>query len=220
MKLARVWPLIRLGQTRRNHRILGGWGSTVAEQTCSLPGDDVIPEPMAETTHAVSLDGDAESVWPWLVQMGYGRGGWYTPPFVDRLWRVHNPSADTVLAEHQTLEPGAIIPDGPPGTAIFEVIDLDVGRNLVLYSIRHPITGVPPEKDSSTGKPYLEFSWAFVLRAGPEGSTRLLLRTRSRISPLWLRVVAKLLLLPADLAMGRWMLKGIAARVAGHESKS
>lgn len=218
MNLDRVWPRSPHGLRRRNHRLLGGWGSTIDEQTRKLAGDELVPKPMAETTHAISIDGDAQSVWPWLVQMGYGRGGWYTPPFVDRLWRVHNPSANTIMPEYQTLEPGAIILDGPPGTATFEVMDLEIEDYLVLYSRRHPITGTPPQPGSSTRQTYIEFSWVFALTSASTGSTRLLLRTRSRIYPFWLRLVAKLFLLPADLVMGRWMLKGIAARVVGDAS--
>ena len=67
-------------------RLRGGWGSTIGEQTSSLPGDHIITDPDGETTHAISLRSSPDDVWPWLAQMGYGREGWYTPEFVDALW--------------------------------------------------------------------------------------------------------------------------------------
>ena len=60
-------------------------GVSDAEAFGSLPGDDIIPHPMVEWTRGVTVRTSAERVWPWLAQMGYGRGGWYTPEWVDLL---------------------------------------------------------------------------------------------------------------------------------------
>jgi hypothetical protein len=54
------------------------WGATEDEASRSLPGDDLVPHPMVETTHAITIHAPASAVWPWLVQMGYDRGWWYT----------------------------------------------------------------------------------------------------------------------------------------------
>jgi hypothetical protein len=81
------------------HWLAGGWralgsavrrlsrrtGVTDAEAYGTLPGDDVIPHPMAEWTRGVTVHAAPERIWPWLVQMGYGRAGWYTPAWVDRV---------------------------------------------------------------------------------------------------------------------------------------
>lgn len=208
--------LIPRGATkaRSTRRLRGGWGSTTEEQARRLQGDGLIPHPDAVTTHAISIAVPPEAVWPWLAQMGYGRGGWYTPPIVDRLWRVRNPSVDHIEPDLQHLEAGQIILDGPPGTAIFEVVDVCPNRHLVLHSRRHPLTGKPPQ-GTLRASAFLDFSWVFVLYPESRGMTRLLLRTRSRSHPWWLRLVARLVLLPADLLMGRWMLKGIARRAEG-----
>src|SRR5829696_7732519 len=56
------------------------WGATDAEIHKPLPGDEVVLHPMLETTHAMSIDAAAGEIWPWLVQMGYYRAGWYADP--------------------------------------------------------------------------------------------------------------------------------------------
>src|SRR4051794_33425209 len=60
-------------------------GVSDAEAYSPLPGDDLIPHPRVEWTRGITVHADPEQAWPWLVQMGYGRGGWYTPEWVDLL---------------------------------------------------------------------------------------------------------------------------------------
>jgi hypothetical protein len=60
-------------------------GATGAERRRPLPGDDLAPRPSLVTTHAATLPAPPAEVWPWLTQMGWHRGGWYTPRWVDRL---------------------------------------------------------------------------------------------------------------------------------------
>ena len=59
------------------------WGATDAEVDANLPGDDVIPHPNFETTHAVSVAAPPATIWPWIAQGGYGRGGWYSESWLD-----------------------------------------------------------------------------------------------------------------------------------------
>jgi hypothetical protein len=78
------------------------WGATDAEVYRPLPGDEVVPHPMLETTHAITIHAPRAAIWPWLVQMGYQRAGWYTDSWyqlVDRyLFREKRPpSADQIL---------------------------------------------------------------------------------------------------------------------------
>ncbi len=197
----------------RLRRAVGrGWGSTREEQFRPLPGDEIIPQPACATTHAITIDSGPHDVWPWLVQMGYGRGGWYTPAFVDRLWGVRNPSTDEILGECQHLAVGDIILDGPPGTAVFRVEGVDPPRSLLLHSRRHPVTGVAPDPAGPRPGPYVDFSWSFVLEPIAPDATRLLLRARSNASPAWLNLFARAVLTRIDIVMGRWMLRGIRRR--------
>lgn len=88
-------------------------GVTDDEYFGSLPGDDVIPHPMIEWTRGGTIKAAPERVWPWPVQMGHRRGGWYTSEWFDRMvWGVENPSSDVLLPEWQGLEAGTSFPTG------------------------------------------------------------------------------------------------------------
>src|SRR5215207_9314743 len=98
--------LYRLGQS---------WGASAQEQRQPLPGDELLANATAWTTHAITIGAPPAAVWPWPVQMGWGRAGWYTYRWVDRLlFPANGPSADRILPEHQRLAIGDQVPDGPP----------------------------------------------------------------------------------------------------------
>src|SRR4051794_35966042 len=91
------------------------YGSTRGERRRLLPGDELCADPQIVTTHATTIDAPPERVWPWLVQIGWGRGQWYTARWVDRLLFPNNgPSADSLVPELQQLAIGDRILDGPP----------------------------------------------------------------------------------------------------------
>jgi hypothetical protein len=103
------------------------WGATDAEVHRPLPGDEVVPHPILETTHAMTIHAPRATIWPWLVQMGYQRAGWYTDSWnswVDRyLFREKRPPIpDHRLPQFQHLEVGDTVLDGPP--AFFTVAAL------------------------------------------------------------------------------------------------
>jgi hypothetical protein len=212
LRIAGIGALSIAGITATWLRVRSGWGSTRFEQSKALAGDDVIPAPRIQTTHAVTLDAHPGDVWQWLVQMGYHRAGWYTPEWVDQLWSVQNPSSEAVVADLQTLRVGDRIPDGPPGTAFFDVVELDPYRVMVLHSMRHPISGIPPDLSNDRPGPYLDFSWSFVLEMAGVNRTRLLMRTRSNVYPVGMTRIAHILLVPIDVLMSRWMLLGVKRR--------
>lgn len=191
-------------------RLGRGWGATTSEQVEALAGDEIVPTPVARTTHAVTIDASPEEVWPWLVQMGYHRGGWYTYRWVDRyLFRMSNPSADRVIPELQHLDVGDVVPDGEPGTAWYDVVEIDPPRTLVLHSTTH----LPPSwRRNPRSKAWVDWTWVFVLV--PQGrATRLVLRMRGACGPWWLRALFVGAIIPADFVMARSMLTGIRRRV-------
>ena len=75
------------------------WGATDAEVRRAMPGDDLIPD-AASTTRAITIAAPAEQVWPWLVQLGYGRGGWYSYDWIDN---DGQPSADRILSRAEAM---------------------------------------------------------------------------------------------------------------------
>lgn len=210
------------------------WGATDEEVHKPLAGDAVVAHPMLETTHALTVDASSEEIWPWLVQMGHYRAGFYA----DRSWwdRYSDkylrslgrkeaqasgygfrevPSADRIMPEFQDLKEGETVLDGPPGTAFFVVRLLEPNRALVLYSDSHLRLLVPRviREDPRYGING-EFSWAFVLEEKAPGSTRLILRTRARWGPrLYRALTTPFILVGGEFFTTRKMLHGIKRRV-------
>ncbi|HLF78792.1 MAG TPA: SRPBCC family protein [Dehalococcoidia bacterium] len=197
---AAAWAaLIRLGRTS---------GSTAEERNKRLPGDEVVLYPNLGGDHAISIEAPPLRVWPWLVQMGWHRAGWYTYRWVDALMFPNNwPSAETILQEYQDLKVGDVVPDGPMESGCFFVVEqMQAEHHLVLHSTTH----LPPQLLKN---PDVSLSWTWVFVIEPEnGGTRFHFRWRVAVSPLWLRLLGGLLILPADFLMGRSMCKGLKRR--------
>lgn len=193
------------------HRLGATSGSTAAERARALPGDELIRSPSLVTNHAATLPAPPEEVWPWLTQVGWHRGGWYTPRWVDRLLFPDNwPSATTLdPALVRELRPGDSVPDGPPGTAHFVVERADAPGLLVLHSRTH----LPPGWAERYGAS-LDWVWTFALDPLGQNRTRMLIRNRGRVRPGWLDLAYRALIVPADHVMTRGMFEGLAERVA------
>ena len=172
-----------------------GWGATAAEAAAELPGDDLVPAAQYCATRAITIDAPASEVWPWLVQVGCLRAGFYSNDLLDNLGR---PSATTIIPALQHLEVGQLIPMSPPGRTsertAFSVHSFRVNQWL-LWS-----------KPDST--------WAWSLTPAADGGTRLVARIRAWYD--WQHplsgLTAMLLMEFGDFAMLRRMLHGIKAR--------
>jgi hypothetical protein len=188
------------------------WGSTAKERARSLPGDDLVPNARLVTNHATTIGAPASDIWPWLLQMGWHRGGWYTYRWVDRLlFPANGASADSILPKWQGLKVGDHVPDGGPETGCFFSVEvLQPNRALVLRSRTHL-----PARMRRNPRYRLDWTWAFYLHPIDETQTRLLFRTRADLSPLWLQYVYRLVLVPADFVMGRSMCLGVRHRAEG-----
>ena len=184
-------------------------GTTRDERRRLLPGDELVRDPLVVTTHAATIDAPATHIWPWLVQMGWHRGAFYTARWVDRLLFPSNwPSAERLLPEWQGLAVGDTVPDGAPETECeFVVAELAPQRHLVLHSSRH----LPPSWRRDHGA-WIDWTWAFVLRDLGQGRTRFLFRSRFRAGPWWVAAIFWALIVPADFIMARQMLRGVAVR--------
>lgn len=136
--------------------------TSAEERSRPLPGDDLIAEPLSTVTHAITIDGGASEVWPWLAQMGAGaRAGWYSYDLLDN---KRQPSAERIVPELLSLAPGMIFPAMPGVTDCFTLVAFEPGHFLIL--------GWRP-------KDRLVMTWAFVLADAAHGSCRLLVRART-----------------------------------------
>jgi hypothetical protein len=176
------------------------WGATDEEVDAALPGDDLIPNPDLLATRAITMPAAAEQVWPWIAQLGQGRGGFYSYDALENLVGCDIHSADQIVPQWQDLKVGDQVklhPEVGLGVAV-----LEPGRALVLRG------GVPM---GATPPPY-DFTWAFVLRERSDGTTRLLVRERYAYTQRW----ASLLVEPVAVVafvMSQRMLRGIRDRV-------
>ena len=88
------------------------WGATDDEIKRSMPGDEIVGKPCFNATRAVTINAPAENIYPWVVQMGVNRAGWYSYDLLDNLGRQ---SAKVILLEHQNIKIGDLIPMSPDG---------------------------------------------------------------------------------------------------------
>ena len=175
------------------------WGATDEESERPLPGDDLIENADITATRAITIRATAAQVWPWIAQLGQGRGGFYSYDFLENLVGCDIHSADRVVPEWQDVGVGDEVRFAPEvGLA---VASLELGRSLVLRGVV-PIGNIAPPYDST---------WAFVLRDGPDKTTRLLVRERYAYKRAWARLIVE----PTEVlsfVMSQKMLRGIKSR--------
>lgn len=214
------------------------WGIVEADAAKTLPGDELVPEASAVDTRTIEIDAPPARIWPWLVQMGYGRAGWYSYDQLD----MDHPSADHVIPELQSLAVGDVVPTHPTGG--FEVKVLEPDHALVLFIDRATVehqeasarvaSSEAPEAVTTTASPnvratgaYLQAavpgdfsaSWAFVLEPLGTERTRLVERFRARLVPPESRPalppIATTMLGFGVFVMTRRQMLGIKARAEG-----
>jgi hypothetical protein len=182
---------IGIGRTVRTWRT---WGIDPLEAKKPLAGDELVPVPSAIETRSITIDAPPAAVWPWLVQMGFDRAGWYS---YDRL-DMRGTSAAKILPEHQAIAVGDIVPTSP--TTGFIVREVEPDRSLVLFSdtalvqsqaaaaiearkvSERPVPAGLAASGAFLGRTPQEFaaSWAFTLEPLDGGQTRLIERFRVR----------------------------------------
>jgi hypothetical protein len=187
------------------------WGATCDEVVRPLPGDDLVANPLYMTTRAITVRAPAAAVWPWLVQLGQNRGGFYTYDFLENLMGLDIHSADTIRPEWQDLHAGEdYVTLDPDGSLKMTIAVLARDRAFVILS------GAPGEQPQAPGsffKGELAFSWAFVLEPVGERTTRLIIRSRAAWADGFAARLAKPVLLePVHFLMEERMLRGIRER--------
>jgi hypothetical protein len=175
------------------------WGATDEELRAALPGDELIPHADLSATRAIAIGAPADEVWPWIAQLGQGRGGFYSYDGLENLFGCDIHSADRIVAEWQDVEIGdeVMLFEGA-GLVVSSVVP---GRSLVLHGA--PAMG-------RVASPY-DFTWAFVVDDAADGTSRLVVRERYAYRRAW----APLLVEPTEavsFVMSRRMLRGIRDR--------
>lgn len=188
------------------------FGATPDEVARRLPGDEIVPDPGSTTTMATTLPGPPAAVWPWLVQMGCNRAGWYS---YDTLDNGGVPSATRIVPEWQQLAVGDRVPSVQTGETWFVVAELEPARALVYRASIDLGTREPFEPSGRWPRSFLDGTWAFVVEPGPDDTTRLIVRTRGHGRPrLALRAFDMFVGEPAHLVMQTRQFANLHRRVA------
>ena len=172
------------------------WGATDHEVEMHLPGDDIVLEPELTSTRAITIQAPKAVVWPWLVQMGQGRGGLYSYERLENLVGCEMQNADSIIPEYQHLEVGDKVRLVPEGRDLyFNVAAIEPGTAIILAGDDPPTT------------------WAFIIESIEDNSTRLLVRWRQGYEPTLGNIIMwRFLTDPITFVMERKLLQGIKVR--------
>jgi hypothetical protein len=160
------------------------WGASDAEVARTFPGGELIPDGTRAATMAVTIEAPAADVWPWLVQMGWDRAGWYS---WDRLDNGGRPSARNVHPEWQNLSVGDHLSAWSPGGPMdaWEVAVLEPRRFLGLRGLSD-LRGRVLDPTQPRPPAYIEGLWGFLLEELAGDRTRLVVGGYQSIRPRWL----------------------------------
>lgn len=184
------------------------WGATDDEVDEVIAGDEIVATPRYRSTHAVTIQAPTRTVWPWLVQMGQGRGGLYSYDWLENLLGCHIHSIDRIDPDLQHLAVGdtvRMVPEGTTPPLRFTVSRLRAPYLLVLG---------PPDTRAATYAAHMPYpSWTFRLTpVGPE-RCRLVVRYQNDYAPsTWSAIGYHYALAPIHTIMERKMMLGIKRR--------
>ncbi len=167
------------------------WGSTDDEAARVLSGDDAVPQPTFNATRAITIAARPAEIWPWLVQIGITRAGWYSYDWLDNLG---HPSAERILPQFQHLAVGDVIPMSPDGKQ---------GLRVQAFAPNHWLLWGSTAGDST---------WYWGLEPVAAQQTRLITRVRVRYHWTSPTILFNLLVEFADIVMMRKCLRGIQRR--------
>jgi len=167
------------------------WGATTPEIKRSMHGDDIVIKPTFKATRAITVKAKAEDIYPWIVQMGVTRAGWYSYDLLDNLAK---PSAKVILPEFQNLKIGDIIPMSPDGKQGMFVKDFKKNEWMLWWD----------NKGDS--------SWSWEIYPEGESSCRMITRVRVKYNFFSFDILFNLLIEFFDIWMMRKCMKGIKQR--------
>lgn len=186
------------------------WGLEKSEEDHLYTGDEWIEKPLLMSTRAITVHAPTSAVWPWLVQIGYQRGGFYSYDLLENLIGLGIQSAGRIQPNLQTLTQSDCIYLSP--VTPMKVVRLEPEKALILYNTMSPLTGETLKTPVPPDVPSMQWSWAFLLDQISENRTRLIIRVRAIYQPIWLKPAAYAILEPIHFLMEQKMLRTIKER--------
>jgi hypothetical protein len=170
------------------------WGASDEEMARDMPGDAIVASPSFDATRAVTVNAPAENIYPWIVQVGMTRAGWYSYDLLDNLAR---PSAEEILLEHQTIQIGDVIPMSPDGKQGMHVYDFLENKWMLWWD--------------NLG----DSTWVWDIYPLGENQSRLVTRVRMKYRWFSPAILFSLLIEFFDIVMMRKCMLGIKRRAEG-----
>ena len=156
------------------------WGATQAEARRALPGDEYVPQPKSDLTIAMTVHAPPGKIWPWFVQLGCQRAGWYSYDLLDN---AGVPSAERIRPEFQQLQIGETVKAVPNGSFGFPVAEIQPERVLSLAGLLDTKAGKPADPHGPLPEAYFAGDQTFFLEPAGAASSRLIFRMRMGWSP-------------------------------------
>ncbi len=187
------------------------WGLTKKEAARALPGDDLVQNPRSVFSHGIEINAPATDVWPWVAQMGRGRGGFYSYEALENIIGLGIYNTDVILPDYQNPQVGDIIPFGPDNGYPLAIVE--EGRAMVIENYDDLDKKMRYDPAEYLPENYLHLSWLWFVEAIDENRSRFISRNRVDYNPsLKNRFIFKVLSGPIVFAMDRKMCLGIKKR--------
>jgi len=167
------------------------WGATDIEIKRTMPGDEIVARPTFNATRSVSINAIAENIYPWIIQMGVTRAGWYSYDLLDNLAKR---SAEVILPEYQNIKIGDVVPLSPDGKQGMLVKEFKKNEWMLWWD----------KKGDST--------WVWGIYPEGESTFRLITRVRVKYRFFSVAILFNLLIEFFDIWMMRKCMLGIKKR--------
>lgn len=178
------------------------WGAESSEVDAALPGDNIAPAPSTEVTRAITINAPASAIWPWLLQIGQEKAGLYSYEWLENLIGCDIHNFYHVEPAWQDTKVGDTVRMGPKGYPLFKVAEVIPNHALILQAADPETEALAPA------------SWAFILDEQPDGTTRLITRSRNQYEPTVLNfVIWRVFTEPVQFIMEQKMLRTIKTLV-------
>jgi hypothetical protein len=212
---SKIWGGVALGSLALGGAVLGyvryvrprhlRWGATDEEVNAVWPGDEISPGATAVCTHAITINAPKDAVWPWIVQIGQDRAGFYSYSWLENLVGASIHNIERIVPDFQDRKVGDTVWLAPKhryaGQARLVVARLDPGDAIVLVS--------PDDYDALFAGGVAKGSWSFILKAIDAKTTRFVMRGRGRPIGRLEQVFDKAVFEPAHFIMERRMMLSI-----------
>jgi hypothetical protein len=187
------------------------WGLKKEDTHRTFPGDELIEQPNAQFTHAIEINAAAEKVWPWIAQIGQGRGGFYSYEALENLAGLNIYNSDEIIPEFQNPKIGDVIPFGTNDA--YPLVICEQGKAMAIGLGYDMDKNIPLDPEANFPANYFRLTWLWCVESVDEHSSRFFSRNRIVYTPSFKnKLMFGLFMEPIVFAMDRKMCLGIKKR--------